>query len=157
MNCYIHPDREATGTCVGCGKFICAECTTAVTDKNYCPQCVAKGVPYQTAASTNTLALVSMILGIVSAPLAVCYGCGIVFAIAAIITGLIARSQIKQSGGRQSGDGMALAGLILGGIVIGLVIIGGLCYGAVMIFTLIASAASNHSLLIGVWNSSLLI
>lgn len=30
MNCYVHTDKEAVGTCVGCGKFICAECLTEI-------------------------------------------------------------------------------------------------------------------------------
>lgn len=152
MNCYIHPDREATGTCVGCGKFICAECTTAVTDKNYCPQCIARGVPYQTSTSTNTLALLSLIFGIVSIPTSLCYGCGIIFAIVAIVTGFIARSQIKQSAGGQTGDGLALGGLIIGAIVTVLAILGVLCYLGVVIISLIASSSHPTSLLPGLWN-----
>jgi len=157
MNCYIHPEREATGTCVGCGKLICGECTTAVLDKNYCPQCVAKGVPYQTSTSTNALAIISLIFGIISIPTAFCYGCGVIFAIVAIITGLIARSQIKQSAIRQSGGGLALTGLIIGSIVTALAIIGVLCYGVVMAIVLITSSASNSSLLPGLWNLTLVI
>jgi hypothetical protein len=152
MNCYIHPDREATGTCVGCGKFICGECTTPVLEKNYCPQCVAKGIPYQTASSTNTLAILSLIFGIISIPTSFCYGCGIIFAIVAIITGFIARSQIKQSAGRQSGDGLALAGLIIGAIVTALAVIGILCYVGFLIITIVASASSNSSFVPGLWN-----
>jgi hypothetical protein len=149
--CYIHPDREATGTCVGCGKFICGECTTAVMDKNYCPQCIAKGIPYQNTTSTNTLAIISLVFGIISIPTACCYGCGVIFAIVAIITGLIARSQIKQSAGRQGGGGLALAGVIIGAIVAALAVIGGLCYAVSMIIGLLSSSAAGNSLLIGPW------
>jgi len=46
--------------------------------------------------------------------------CGI-GSIAAVITGLMARQQIRQRG--QSGDGLALAGLIIGGIGIVLTIV----------------------------------
>lgn len=42
MNCYVHNDREAIGTCVGCGKFICEECCTEVNGKNYCKKCVSE-------------------------------------------------------------------------------------------------------------------
>jgi hypothetical protein len=157
MNCYIHPDREATGTCVGCGKFICAECTTAAMDKNYCPQCVARGIPYQSTSSTNALAIISLIFGIVAIPTSFCYGCGIIFAIVAIITGFIARSQIKQSAGRQGGDGMALAGLIIGAIVAALAVIGILCYVGFLVITLIASAGSNSSFVPGLWNLALIV
>lgn len=40
MNCYIHGQKEAVGTCVGCGKFICEECNTEIKGKNYCKHCV---------------------------------------------------------------------------------------------------------------------
>lgn len=40
MNCYVHPDKGAIGTCVGCGKFICSECCTEIKGKNYCKNCV---------------------------------------------------------------------------------------------------------------------
>ena len=153
MNCYIHPDREAAGTCGGCGKLIFAESTTAVLDKNYCTQCVARGVPNQSTASTKALAITSLVLGIVSFPAAFCCGCGMIFAIAAIVFGLIARSQIKQSGGRQGGAGLALAGLILGGVFAGLVVIGGLCYLAFIIIMILIPAGSDYSLLPGLWNS----
>jgi TM2 domain-containing membrane protein YozV len=38
--CYIHPDVQAIGTCVGCGKFICEDCTTEIKGKNYCKTCL---------------------------------------------------------------------------------------------------------------------
>jgi len=40
MHCYVHPDKPAIGTCVGCGKFICSECQTEIQNKNYCKSCV---------------------------------------------------------------------------------------------------------------------
>lgn len=42
MNCYVHPERPAVGTCVGCGKFICHECNTEIDGKNYCKRCVGE-------------------------------------------------------------------------------------------------------------------
>lgn len=42
MNCYIHDDREAIGTCVNCGKFICHECATEIQNKYYCKGCVSE-------------------------------------------------------------------------------------------------------------------
>lgn len=42
MECYIHSKRNAIGTCVGCGKFICEECRTEVGNKNYCKRCVSE-------------------------------------------------------------------------------------------------------------------
>jgi len=40
MKCYLHEQAEAIGTCVGCGKFICKECSTEIQGKNYCKKCV---------------------------------------------------------------------------------------------------------------------
>ena len=80
------------------------------------------------ASRTNGLAIVSLILGIVSVPmLFFCSGGGILFGIAALITGWIARRQIKNSNGTQGGGGIALAGMIAGGaigVLFGLVIFG---------------------------------
>lgn len=42
MKCYIHPDRDAVGMCVGCGKPICEECLVTLHDRNYCKRCTAK-------------------------------------------------------------------------------------------------------------------
>ena len=55
------------------------------------------------ARPTNTLAIVSLVLIFVFTP-------------AALVTGIIARKQIRQTG--ESGDGMALAGVICGAISI---------------------------------------
>ena len=40
MFCYVHGNEAAVGTCVGCGKFVCAACCTEVAGKNYCKGCV---------------------------------------------------------------------------------------------------------------------
>jgi len=57
----------------------------------------------------NPLAVTSLVLGILSYLVLPVIG-----ALGAIVTGHIARSQIRRSAGSQSGDGMAVAGLILG-------------------------------------------
>ena len=41
-NCAYHPDREAVGSCVGCGNLICAECKTVLGGKIYCNPCADK-------------------------------------------------------------------------------------------------------------------
>lgn len=83
---------------------------------------------------TNGLAIASLILGIVSVPSLV-LGCGIFLGIAAFITGLIARQQVKESDGTQSGAGMALAGIILGGLIV-------LLTGVLIIIVLLISEGS---------------
>lgn len=48
--------------------------------------------------------------------------------IAAIITGHLAKKEIRDSGGMIGGDGMAIAGLILGYTLVGLVLLAVLCF-----------------------------
>ena len=68
---------------------------------------------------TNSLAIVSLVLAFVFAP-------------AALVTGIIARKQIRRTG--EDGDGMALAGIIIGGIITGLFVL-------VIVFWIIAFAS----------------
>ncbi len=42
MKCTYHPDREAVGACVNCGRLICGECKTINDNKSYCATCSAK-------------------------------------------------------------------------------------------------------------------
>lgn len=58
---------------------------------------------------TSTLAVISLVFGILAWILVPVIG-----AIVAIITGHMARSEIRRSGGAIEGDGMAVAGLVLG-------------------------------------------
>ncbi len=64
--------------------------------------------PY-TSPPTNTLAIVSVISGVLS-----WFMLPFVGAVVAVVTGHMARGEIKNSGGTQSGDGLAIAGLVLG-------------------------------------------
>ena len=41
-NCAYHPDREAVGACISCGRLICAECKTVLGEKIYCNPCADK-------------------------------------------------------------------------------------------------------------------
>lgn len=92
------------------------------------------------ASKTNGMAITSLVLGILSIPADLCYGSGILFGIAAIIVGFVARKQIKESQGTQSGDGLALAGIITGAVG-GLVIGGIICI--VAIFLLLGPVTGN--------------
>jgi len=42
MKCTYHPDTDAVGVCVNCGRLICAECKTVLGGKNYCKPCAEK-------------------------------------------------------------------------------------------------------------------
>jgi hypothetical protein len=58
---------------------------------------------------TSTLAIVSLVAGLLGWTLLPMVGC-----IAAIITGHMARAEIRREPERLEGDGLAIAGLILG-------------------------------------------
>jgi hypothetical protein len=76
---------------------------------------VAGAAPAMVVATggTSVLAIVSLVAGIIGLPGAICSLFDIPVALAAIITGHIARSQIKKDPSK-GGKGMALAGLICG-------------------------------------------
>jgi hypothetical protein len=42
MKCGYHPEREAVGTCVGCGRGICEFCKTIINAEMHCPDCIEK-------------------------------------------------------------------------------------------------------------------
>jgi len=68
---------------------------------------------------TNTMALVSLISGVVG-----WFAVPFIGSIVAVVTGHMARSQIRQSGGSEDGDGLAIAGLVLGYVGLALAVIG---------------------------------
>ena len=42
MNCYVHPDREATAFCRTCGRPLCAEDQREIYGVGYCQECLAR-------------------------------------------------------------------------------------------------------------------
>lgn len=84
--------------------------------------------PYpQAPAETNTLALISLIAGIISWFMAPLVG-GII----AVITGHMALRQLAESPSRYTGEGMAKFGLILGYLHLVILVLG-FCVVAVLI------------------------
>ncbi|MCJ7512378.1 MAG: DUF4190 domain-containing protein [Anaerolineales bacterium] len=81
----------------------------------------------QPAGRTSTMALVSLIAGIVGLTILPILG-----SITAVITGYMARKEIRASAGAVTGSGMATAGLIMGwiGVVVG---VGLLCIACVLL------------------------
>ncbi|NIM93533.1 MAG: DUF4190 domain-containing protein [Anaerolineales bacterium] len=75
-----------------------------MSDQQYQP-----GPPVPAATQTSTLAIVSLVTGLLSYVII-----PIVGAIAAIITGNMAKKEIRESEGSITGDGLATAGVILG-------------------------------------------
>ncbi len=86
---------------------------------------------YRPAAPTSTLAVVSLVFGILA-------WCVLPFvgAIVAIICGHLARSEIRNSSPdqRQQGDGMAVAGLVLGYVQLAFAILAAFLLVAVLFF-----------------------
>lgn len=84
------------------------------------PQPAASAYPpatYAYAPRTNSLAVASLVSGILSWLL-----CPFLGAVLAVIFGHVARGQIKNTG--EGGGGMAMAGLILGYVNLGLTVLG---------------------------------
>jgi hypothetical protein len=79
---------------------------------------------------TNTMAVISLISGIVGLTIL-----PIVGSIIALILGYMARKEIRESGGSQGGDGFATAGLVMGWIGVGLALCACLAFVAFFVFT----------------------
>ncbi len=73
------------------------------------PQQPYQQAPPPQAPPTNSMALTSLIAGIIGWTVAPFLG-----SLIAIITGHIAKKELKERMGRESGDGMATAGLVMG-------------------------------------------
>ncbi len=66
MNCYIHPEKEAVGTCTACGKPICGECSIEMQSRLVCRTCLASGrvsAISQTNKDANTAFLIELVGG----------------------------------------------------------------------------------------------
>lgn len=65
MNCYIHNEKMAVGTCTTCGRPICSECAIETNGKLVCRTCLAGGrvnIASQ-AKDTNTAFLLELVGG----------------------------------------------------------------------------------------------
>ena len=85
--------------------------------------------PAPLETTTSTLAIVSLVSGIFSWILLPFIG-----AIVAIITGHMAKNEIKSSNGLLAGDGLATAGLVLGYLQIALSVCG-ICVFVILMVT----------------------
>jgi len=92
----------------------------------------------------SPLAIVSLVAGILGWTVFPLFG-----SIAAVITGHLAKKEIRESAGRLNGDGMATAGVILGYTFLGFVFLIFCAAAAFMIFIIAMSAsASSQSVLL---------
>ena len=121
MKCYRHPEIEAIATCTRCGKAICQTCAVDVGGKLLCQQCLSSPNLQQISKPTNTLAIVSLILGV----LGLCFG--LLCAVPAAITGHLAIKQITENPD-QEGLQYANIGKWMGIVITGIYVLGLLCY-----------------------------
>ena len=101
--------------------------------------------PQVGAGSTNTLAVVSLVAAIGSFFAHIIPGLGgFTVALVAVITGFMARGQIKQTG--EQGMGMATAGIIIGAVHMGLIVAGVVALILIFIFGIaLFGIAASHS------------
>ncbi len=92
---------------------------------------------YVQPARTSTMAIVSLIAGIAGLSVFPTLG-----SIIAVVTGHMAKREIRDSGGQVTGDGLALTGLILGYIGLGLSLLA-IC--AVLIWFLIVAGFLGYA------------
>lgn len=69
------------------------------------------------AKPTNGKAVAALVTSLVGLPLTV-VAVGVLLAIVGIVLGVMARREIRDSGGREGGDGLALAGIIVGALTL---------------------------------------
>lgn len=94
--------------------------------------------PPSNTRSTNTLAVISLIFGIVC-----WFVLPFVGAIVAVVCGHLARGEIRRAPpGTVEGDGVALAGLVLGYVHLGLVLL-----AVMLVFAFLVLGFGLHSLL----------
>jgi outer membrane protein assembly factor BamD (BamD/ComL family) len=68
-DCAFHPGRAATEICVGCGKFVCNECSDRFENKLYCRGCLAeKQVGVEPGAPAGPGAVAQIIPGVRQSP-----------------------------------------------------------------------------------------
>jgi Domain of unknown function (DUF4190) len=76
---------------------------------------------YGQAPKTSTKAIIGLVMSVIGI-----FICPILFSIAGIALGIIARNEIDRSGGRITGRGLATAALVIGvvGLVLGVLVVG---------------------------------
>ena len=87
-----------------------------------------------TMSPNQTLAIVSLCLGIASVTVGWCCSLGLLLSPAALITGFIALSQIKKDPLRNGGRGLAIGGISTASVFLAVYIVIIVLYGAAILF-----------------------
>ena len=129
MNCPTcgNGDVNAGQACPQCGNYVPKAKSRDDSDADEI------GSAARADAPTSALAIASLICGISAAVLCLA-GFGIPLAIAGIITGHIAKSRIRSSGGYLGGSGLATGGLVLSYLIPVAVLLALLGIGGVTFF-----------------------
>jgi hypothetical protein len=73
--------------------------------------------------TTEGLATASLALAIAGIPFGMLCGIGVLFEIAALPMGIVARRRIRESNGRLTGDGLAIGGIAVSAVVLVLTVL----------------------------------
>lgn len=77
MKCSYHPDVDATGVCVNCGRMVCRDCALTLQGRVYCQPCADELVVARPAVKPKTdrsgLLTAGGILSIVSGAISILY------------------------------------------------------------------------------------
>ena len=110
MKCAYHPESDAVGACVNCGRMVCSECKTTLGGKIYCKPCAEEVFATRPAVKREQAggAVASLVCAIIGY-----FFLGIVLGPIAIALATGARRRIREDPGL-GGNGIAIAGLVIG-------------------------------------------
>ena len=91
-------------------------------------------MPATVQGQNQTLATVSLCLGIASVTIGWCCSLGLLLSPAALITGFIALSQIKKDPQTNGGKGLAIGGIVAGAIYLAVFVLIIIIYGIAIFF-----------------------
>ncbi|HST31572.1 MAG TPA: DUF4190 domain-containing protein [Chthoniobacterales bacterium] len=102
--------------------------------------------PVSPGSRTAPIAIVSLVLAILSCVLFLSFPIALAFAIAAVVCGYVARSNIRKSGGALRGMGVALVGLIVGYIGLAIALMFTAFAGTMLVDMIRSDRARRHDL-----------
>lgn len=110
MKCAYHPDVDAVGACVNCGRMVCSECRAMLGGKTYCKPCAEEGFAAKPAVRREQAggAVASLVCAIIGF-----FIFGFVLGPIAIVLSRGATRRITENP-ELGGNELAIAGLVIG-------------------------------------------